>query len=604
MNFTFTSYKKITCTLLTLLLLNACTSENNSDTPLEDNSDTNNIITDTTAPIITLNGDTTFIQPYGETYQELGATAIDDIDGETSVEIQGSIDIYELNDYTLTYHAEDSSGNETSITRTVRVSDLTPPVITLNGSNTLSYQQGETYQELGANAIDNVDGDIKVQIEGEVDTEQVGTYTLTYSAIDQSNNTTTVTRSINVNDAEDTEFTSIALQSSIDQVQPMTGIVFWNTNNSALNDLGNIVQLEYSYLIYSDIVSEKEVYNWDVVDNLLTEVAERGHQAILRFRYTYPGKTASSVPNYIEESAQYNSTIESVEGSNTYLPDWSSQELQDFTLAFFEAFAARYNSDPRIAFLQVGFGSYAEYHLYDGPLDMGYNFPSKDFQTQFLTQLDSDFTQLHWSVSIDAADEGYSPMAANSALTNLTFGLFDDSFMHETHSNNDREYNRSSWLFFGEERYQHSPAGGELNYYSNYDQKNVLNAETGAYGQSFEYFSALYHITYMIGNDQTEYQSNSRIKEAAMATGYQFEITAFQSSSTSSIVSVKNNGVAPLYYDAYLTVNGVQATESLKGLLPEQTLTVTIASGGDAPTLSIESDRLLPEQEIQFKADL
>ena len=137
----------------------------------------------------------------------------------------------------------------------------------------------------------------------------------------------------------------------------MTGIVFWSDNSSALTGLGQDVQLEFSYMLYSEVVTNIGTYNWSAVDTKLAQAAARGHQMILRFRDTYPGITQRSIPNGLP------SAISRVEGQNTFIPDWSSTELQDFILDFFTKFAARYDDDPRIAFIQVGFGSYAEYHL-------------------------------------------------------------------------------------------------------------------------------------------------------------------------------------------------------------------------------------------------
>lgn len=124
------------------------------------------------------------------------------------------------------------------------------------------------------------------------------------------------------------------------------------------------------------------------------------------------------------------------------------------------------------------------------------------------------------------------------------------------------------------------------------------------YGRTYEQLSEEFNITYMIGNDQPRYQNVQRIKEAGMANGYKFHITAFKASSTRSRVTVINRGIAPIYYDAYVTVNGVRAGQSLKGLLPEQSLELEIAAGGKNPVLTIESDRLVAGQEIQFAADL
>lgn len=68
--------------------------------------------------------------------------------------------------------------------------DSTPPVITLNGESTVEVPLGGTFEDPGATAIDNLDGDIsrKIKVDGAVDTSLVGTYTLTYQAADTEGN--------------------------------------------------------------------------------------------------------------------------------------------------------------------------------------------------------------------------------------------------------------------------------------------------------------------------------------------------------------------------------------------------------------------------------
>src|SRR5690606_4909547 len=169
-------------------------------------------------------------------------------------------------------------------------------------------------------------------------------------------------------------------------------------------------------------------------------------------------------------------------------------------------------------------------------------------------------------------------------------------FMHSSHG----AYNASMWRVFNHTtRYQYSPHGGELSYYSDYDQRNVLNTE-GMYGRTYEQLSEEFNITYMIGNDQPRYQNVQRIKEAGMANGYKFHITAFKASSTRSRVTVINRGMSPIYYGAYVTVNGVRAGESLKGLLPEQSLELASAPGAKRPVLAMERDGWVAGQEIQL----
>lgn len=395
----------------------------------------------------------------------------------------------------------------------------------------------------------------------------------------------------------DEVYEKIPLKSEITSVQPMTGIVLWTTHTNRSTDA---ISLEYSYLLYSDVVKEKGVYDWTAFDKLLDQVASRKHQAVVRFRYVYVGDKNSAVPKYIRELPDYEETIGMSEGRETCFPDWRHAELQRFHLEFYRKFAERYDTDKRLAFLQTGFGLWAEYHIYDGPFILGRTFPSKEFQKNFFEEMDQNFKNTPWSVSIDAASSTYTPLAASPEVKNLKFGLFDDSFMHENHD----EYNTTCWNFFGRNRYKQSPAGGEFGYYTNYDQQHVLDYPNGIHGRNFESEARNFHITYMIGNDQPKYQKMERIKQAGMACGYRYTILDFKANDEKSMVMVKNTGVAPIYRDAYITVNGIRSEESLINLQPGEENWYEIESGGENPELSIECDHLVVGQKIEFEADI
>lgn len=87
-------------------------------------------------------------------------------------------------------------------------------------------------------------------------------------------------------------FQTIPFKSQITSVQPMTGIVLWEQLDNKETDA---IQMEYSYMRYNDVVKEKGVYDWTIVEKKLNSVASRSHQAILRFWDTYPGRE-STVP--------------------------------------------------------------------------------------------------------------------------------------------------------------------------------------------------------------------------------------------------------------------------------------------------------------------
>ena len=92
----------------------------------------------------------------------------------------------------------DDGVNTANQTITLGVSDIDEiaPVITLNGDELVTVEQGSSYVEAGATA----DGGETVTTSGTVDESTIGEYTITYSATDSAGNTGTATRTVNVVD--------------------------------------------------------------------------------------------------------------------------------------------------------------------------------------------------------------------------------------------------------------------------------------------------------------------------------------------------------------------------------------------------------------------
>lgn len=111
----------------------------------------------------------------------------------------------------------------------------------------------------------------------------------------------------------------------------------------------------------------------------------------------------------------------------------------------FSRFAEKYDNDSRLAFVQVGFGLWAEYHIYDGPMLLGKTFPSKKYQSEFAKHLSASLKTTPWMISVDAGDDERSAYPENETLLALKFGLFDDSFNHARH----KKENEPSWNILG-----------------------------------------------------------------------------------------------------------------------------------------------------------
>jgi len=112
--------------------------------------------------------------------------------------------------------------------------DVTPPVISLLGTNPVNVAQGVLYVDAGATALDNVDGNItaNIVIVSTVNTAVIGIYTVTYNVSDAAGNAATqVTRTVNV-----------VAGAIVDVTQPVIKLVGQNpvtvTQGTTYGDLG------------------------------------------------------------------------------------------------------------------------------------------------------------------------------------------------------------------------------------------------------------------------------------------------------------------------------------------------------------------------------
>lgn len=106
----------------------------------------------------------------------------------------------------------DSENKNNDTTQTQK--DTEKPTIELFGDETINLYVGEEYEELGAIAMDNIDGDItsNIKITGSVDTDVEGTYTITYTVSDSAKNKATKKRTIIVTENFDEDFDDDQMQ--------------------------------------------------------------------------------------------------------------------------------------------------------------------------------------------------------------------------------------------------------------------------------------------------------------------------------------------------------------------------------------------------------
>lgn len=155
-----------------------------------------------TLPRLQLNGPQNMVISYRDEYEEQGVIVKNATGNYMSkIKIDSNIDTKKIGNYYVDYSLK-IGGKTLHVRRNVKVIDDINPVIKLKGEQIIKMSINKQYIEPGYTAIDEYDGDItnKVQITGEIDTENYGEYVLTYKATDNSNNQTEVNRIIKVVD--------------------------------------------------------------------------------------------------------------------------------------------------------------------------------------------------------------------------------------------------------------------------------------------------------------------------------------------------------------------------------------------------------------------
>ena len=162
--------------------------------------------TDTTPPVITLNGDANITLLLSEVsgWTDPGATAEDNVDGDITDQITktGTVD-EAIGTYTLDYDVTDSAGNAAETkTRTVEVVEETYPTLELTDGMLMEVSENTTWTDPGYTATESDGTDITsdVQVTGTVDTSTPGEYVIDYEVSNSIGLTTLSRRYVAVSD--------------------------------------------------------------------------------------------------------------------------------------------------------------------------------------------------------------------------------------------------------------------------------------------------------------------------------------------------------------------------------------------------------------------
>lgn len=191
--------------------------------------------------------------------------------------------------------------------------DTTPPVITINGSASVTSSLNANYTDAGATAKDDEDGDVAVVVDNTVNKDIANGYTITYTATDAAGNSSVATRSVVVaNDLTSSPFTG-----SYACVITSTGAPYsYNDGNTISATLNNVL----SWNKFGDYSNATAKLNMTISGTNVTVPAQSitcGTPAVLR-QFSGSGTITGTGSAGSVVTLQITETVNSISGNFVY----------------------------------------------------------------------------------------------------------------------------------------------------------------------------------------------------------------------------------------------------------------------------------------------
>jgi Domain of unknown function (DUF4832) len=345
--------------------------------------------------------------------------------------------------------------------------------------------------------------------------------------------------------------------------------------------------LEFNYLPFAAIVQGYDRFDWQPLEQMLNDIASRGHQAVFRIYLEYPDKK-NVIPQFLVKDGlkvhkYLNTNTQPLPPSKVETPDYQDKNLRRSITAFIAALGKKYDGDPRVGFITAGLlGTWGEWHTYPRQE----LFASKEVQAEVLDAYAAAFQTTPVLLRYPVGDK-QPDKAANAQRK---FGYHDDSFAWNTLDTGKQDDN---WFYVPSlkaagtaavEKWKTAPIGGEIRpeAWGEVFDKSPQKAEIQDFGKCV----AATHVSWLMDSGMFSGKQNldriDRAKKAVRQMGYEFHVSTVTIDQVAAgklpvAVELVNFGVAPFYYNWPIEFGAVAnqklaktfaGTGKLTGLLP------------------------------------
>lgn len=310
-------------------------------------------------------------------------------------------------------------------------------------------------------------------------------------------------------------------------------------------------RLVHANLTWRELEPVQGQYAFDEIEKTIQfdKWKENGVKIILRVILDDPGtRSHMDIPDWLYEETDRKGTWYDVSYGKGFSPDYMNPELISYHKKLIEALGNRYNSDPTIAFIQLGsLGHWGEWHTWEGEGKIP--FPKRSISNQYAEPYVMAFP-----------DKKLMMRRPHEIAVQAGMGLFNDAFGREDATVDGflRWYTEGykSWLTKEDEPampdfWVKAPSGGEFADETAYVEDSRIDETIRQ--------AKLTHVSYLGPNvpfrDEVWAKYQSNIDRFLNTIGYRYVITRethseeVRAGQTLSIeLNVINRGVAPIYY--------------------------------------------------------